>query len=73
MRLAAKETGDAIKVLDGGGLHPQAVDFLRQAQRLAEQASQGGFLRRRLVRLAIEKQHMARAQLIEVGSGGRSG
>ena len=73
LRLAAKETGDAIKVLDGGGLHPQAVDFLRQAQRLAEQASQGGFLRRRLVRLAIEKQHMARAELIEVGSGGRSG
>jgi hypothetical protein len=71
--LAAKETGDAIKVLDGGGLHPRAVDFLRQAQRLAARAAQVGAQRRRLVRLAIEKQRMARAQLIEVGGGRRSG
>jgi cytochrome c peroxidase len=65
LRLAAKETGDAIKVLDGGGLHARAVDFLRQAKRLVEQAAQSRFQRRRLARLAIEKQRMARAQLIE--------
>jgi hypothetical protein len=73
MTRPAKQATPAIKVLDGGGLHPRAVDFLRQAQRLAEQAAQGGFQRRRLIRLAIEKQRLARAQLIEVGSGGRSG
>jgi hypothetical protein len=65
LRLAAKETGDAIKVLDGGGLHALAVDFLRQAKPLVEQAAQSRSQRRRLARLAIEKQRMARAQLIE--------
>jgi hypothetical protein len=41
------------------------VDFLRQAKRLVEQAAQSRSQRRRLARLAIEKQRMARAQLIE--------
>lgn len=63
LRLAVEETNDAIAVLTGGGLHPQAVASLREARRLVEQA--GGRYRERLIGDAIEALGRARAELVE--------
>lgn len=63
---AVSETGDTIRVLSGGGLHPEAVALLAEAQRLAERAASSLFNRRGLTRKAIKTQELARSQLIEV-------
>ena len=63
---AVSETGDSIRVLSGGGLHPEAVARLVEAQRLAERAASSLFNRRALTREAITAQELARSQLIEV-------
>src|SRR6266850_7306928 len=63
---AVSETGDSIRVLSGGGLHPDAVARLVEAQRLAERAASSLFNRRALTREAITAQELARSQLIEV-------
>lgn len=63
LRLAVEETNDAIAVLTGGGLHPQAVAYLREARRLVERA--GGTYRERLIGDAIEALRRARAELVE--------
>jgi len=63
---AVSETGDSIRVLSGGGLHPGAVARLVEAQRLAERAASSLFSRRALTREAITAQELARSQLIEV-------
>ena len=63
---AVSETGDSIRVLSGGGLHPEAVARLVEAQRLAERAASSLFSRRALTREAITAQELARSQLIEV-------
>jgi len=62
---AVSETGDSIRVLEGGGLHPEAVARLQEAKRLTQKANRSIFSRRKLTREAIEEQQRARAFLIE--------
>jgi len=62
---AMSETGDSIRVLEGGGLHPEAVARLQEAKRLTQKANRSIFSRRKLTREAIEEQQRARAFLIE--------
>ena len=62
---AVSETGDSIRVLEGGGLHPEAVARLQEAKRLTRKANRSIFLRRKLTREAIEEQQRARAFLVE--------
>jgi hypothetical protein len=61
---AVSETQDSIKVLDGGGLHPEAVAHLQMAKELTEKAACSFFRRRGLTQQAIDEQRNARAQLI---------
>ena len=60
---AASETQHGIKVLDGGGLHPEAVTHLHKAGELAQEAARSFFSRLALTRQAIDEQRKARAQL----------
>ena len=62
---AVSETGDSIRVLEGGGLHPEAVARLQEAKRLTQKANRSIFSRRKLTRKAIEEQQRARAFLVE--------
>jgi len=62
---AMSETGDSIRVLEGGGLHPEAVARLQEAKRLTKKANRSIFFRRKLTREAIEEQQRARAFLVE--------
>ena len=59
------ETKDSIRVLKGGGLHPDAVAHLREAKRLTKKASRSLFFRKKLTREAIDEQLKARAFLVE--------
>ena len=59
------ETQDSIRVLEGGGLHPEAVGHLREAQTFAKKAARSLFFRDRLTKQAIEEQNKARVQLVE--------
>ena len=61
---ATHETDDAIAVLAGGGLHPDAVGELRGAKRLIERARGSLVNRRGLTREAIRAQQRARGMLI---------
>jgi copper homeostasis protein CutC len=61
---AVSETGDSIRVLEGGGLHPEAVAHLKKAKGLAEKAACSLFKRRSLTKRAIEEQASARRQLV---------
>jgi mono/diheme cytochrome c family protein len=63
---AANETRDATTVLAGGGLHPEAVAHLREAERLIRRAANAFFGRRGATRDAIRAQEIARAAMIEV-------
>jgi copper homeostasis protein CutC len=65
LRRALNETDDSIRVLVGGGLHPQAVAHLRKAQKLTKEAAHSWFSRVRLTEEAIGEQQKARAQMIE--------
>ncbi len=65
LRLADFETEDAIQVLAGGGLHPEAVFHLEEARRLTRKAARSFFQRGRLTREAIEQQEKARDELVE--------
>lgn len=62
---AIAETEDSIKVLSGGGLHPEAVKHLKEALRLTRKARCSVFSKSRLAREAIEQQQKARAELVE--------
>ncbi|MGH7729676.1 MAG: hypothetical protein ACRENJ_00305 [Candidatus Eiseniibacteriota bacterium] len=62
---AGHETDDAISVLAGAGLHPDAVAELRGAKRLIERAGRSLVNRRALTRDAIRAQERARAMLVE--------
>jgi hypothetical protein len=66
LRRAAEETGDAVFVLGGGGLHPDAVADLTESRRLIERAERSLFGRRALTRDAIRAQERARARIVEV-------
>jgi len=64
---AKHETDDAITVLAGGGLHPEAAGELREAKRLIERARDSLLNRRGLTRNARQAQGRARALLIAEG------
>ncbi len=63
--VALAETADAIAVLAGGGLHPEAVRHLTKAKRLTEKAAYSFFFRGRLLRRAIKEQQKAGAELAQ--------
>ncbi|MGH7163142.1 MAG: hypothetical protein ACREID_06640 [Planctomycetota bacterium] len=58
-RLAVEETRDAIRVLEGGGLHPRAAALLREAKGLAASAAHGH------ARRALDRLMEAKADLME--------
>jgi hypothetical protein len=62
---AANETRDAIDVLSGAGLHPEAVASLRRAREMIVRADRSLFNRPGLAREAIRAQEQARAALVE--------
>jgi hypothetical protein len=62
---ALSETEDSLQVLEGGGLHPEAVARLHEAKRLTKKAQRSIFFRRTLTREAIEEQQRARKFLVE--------
>jgi mono/diheme cytochrome c family protein len=64
LKLAASETADSIRVLEAGGLHPEAVAHLKRARELAEKAASSFFWRGSLAKEAIEEQQEARRLLI---------
>ncbi len=64
-KLAIAETKDSIMVLEGGGLHPDAVAHLKEAKRLTKKALRSWFFPSANTREAIEEQKKARALLIE--------
>ena len=65
LKRAVSETQDSIKVLEGGGLHPEAVAHLQKAKELAEKAHCSFFRRSSLAQQAIDELRHARTQLIE--------
>jgi len=62
---AAHETADSARVLAGGGLHPEAVAHLREAERLVAKAKASEFFKRKHTEKAIREQQTARALLVE--------
>ena len=66
LKRARRETDDGIRVLEGAGLHPQAVAHLIQARQFTEKASASFFGRRDLTRRALRELENARAELIEI-------
>jgi mono/diheme cytochrome c family protein len=65
LKRALDQTGDSIRVLVGGGLHPQAVAHLRKARKLTKEAARSWFFRTRLTQDAIREQQKARAEMVE--------
>src|SRR5574341_370222 len=65
LRRAIHETDDSIRVLTGGGLHPQAVAHLEEARRLIQRAEKSFFVLRRIIEQAIVEQKKARSELAE--------
>ncbi len=66
LRQAMAENGDAMEVLDGGGLHPQAVAHLKAAGELLELALETKRLGdwKQTIRDAIERQEQAREEML---------
>ncbi len=64
LRLAAFEIDDGIMVLEGAGLHPQAVMHLQRAHELARKARGSLFRKRRLSQRSIAELEHARAELV---------
>jgi mono/diheme cytochrome c family protein len=62
--LAVSETRDTIRVLEAGGLHPEAVAHLKRSKDLADDAADSLFSRGSLTKRAIEEQQKARRQLV---------
>ncbi len=62
---AADEIADSVRVLAGGGLHPQAVSHLQKAEQLTNKAARSFFSRNSLARDAMAELEKARAQMIE--------
>jgi hypothetical protein len=65
LQRALIDTGDALEVLAGGGLHPQAVLQLERARGAAEAARGSLFGRRRQLERAVAALDAARAQMID--------
>jgi len=66
---AHSETRDAVRVLEGGGLHAVALIELRKAEQLIELAVTSPFARRRNIETAISKLQAARRQMIDQETG----
>jgi mono/diheme cytochrome c family protein len=64
LRRARAENADAIRVLAGGGLHPDAVTALQAAQRHIERAAEGSRPSRGAVDDALAEQARARDALV---------
>ena len=64
LRRAIAETRDSTMVLKGGGLHPDAVNYLIEAKRLTSKALYSIFFKDRYVRAAIEMLEKARNELV---------
>ena len=62
---ALAETRDAIRVLDGGGLHPEAITHLRRTETLAARAAQSHFARRRNMGVAVVELKKARRLIVQ--------
>ncbi len=62
---AVSETKDSLGVLEGGGLHPEAVAHLQDSKELANKAARSFFGRRGLIKQAIERQRKAHAELVD--------
>lgn len=65
---AQTETDDAMRVLSGAGLHPEAVAALHSARRSIERAERSIFGRRGLTRAALGDLATARASMLEEGN-----
>lgn len=65
LKRALVDTGDAVRVLAGGGLHPQAVLELERARAATEAARNNLLGRRRQLERATAALDAARAQMIE--------
>src|SRR5712691_3614629 len=65
LQAVRRETDDSTRVLEGGGLHPEAVAHLQEARRLAEKAVRSVFFSRKHTEEAIREQKKARALLVE--------
>lgn len=65
---ALNETRDGIRVLKGGGLHPDAVAHLQKAKTLTRKAAKAAFFGNKHAREAVEELKEARALI--VGSPG---
>ena len=66
LKRARQETDDGIRVLEGAGLHPQAVAYLVLARKFTEKASASFFGWHDLTRRALRELENARAELIEI-------
>ena len=64
LEIAIAEIDDTRMVLSGASLHPQAVEHLGDARRLARKARRSWFSRKRLARDAIAAMERARAELV---------
>jgi hypothetical protein len=62
---AVHETQDSIMVLAGGGLHPDAVAHLQDAEGLVKKAARSVFFRRSRIRKAIDAEKRAKGLLVE--------
>jgi len=64
-RLALRETEDSIRVLEAGGLHPEAVAHLKQAHRLTRKAARSIFFQGKYTRDAVRELQGAKGVLVE--------
>lgn len=64
LTLVLAEIDDAISVLAGGGLHPQAVERLGEARRFTKKARRRFFFRRHPTEAALGELKKARAELV---------
>jgi hypothetical protein len=62
---AHSEVKDAVRVLEGGGLHPEALIELKEAERIIEMVVTSPFAQRRNMEMAIAKLRVARSGLID--------
>ena len=62
---AGAGTRDALGVVDGGGLHPEARTHRRRAETLAAKAAESHFARRRNMAMAVVELKKARRLIIE--------
>lgn len=61
---ALNETVDSIRVLKGGGLHPDAIAHLKKAKKLIRKAAKAVFFGNKHARLAVEELQEARALVV---------